>query len=92
MTAFGEPIEAVADVNHTELKMICSRTIPFIDAETLDAREAREALFRDQQGFLLYLSKDVSSEPAEERIFRVGVREALLWLNEDPHDQGSFWA
>ncbi len=92
MTVFAEPFLAVADVNQIEMRKACSRTIPFLDVDTLVLREAREALFRDQQGFLFYLAKDVSSAPAEERLFRVGVREALLWLNEHPHDQGSFWA
>ena len=92
MTVFAEPFLAVADVNQIEMKMVCARTIPFFDADSLVLRQAREALFRDQRGFLLYLSKDVSSAPAEERLFRLGVREALLWLNEHPHDQGSFWA
>ena len=80
------------DMDHTNLNMVCSRTIPFIDADTLALREEREALFRDPHGFLLYLSKDISSAPGDERSFRVGVREALLWLNEDTNEQGSFWA
>ena len=87
----AQSLDRRLDVDHTSIKMICSRTVPFFDADTLAVREAREALFRDRQGFVLYLSKEVSSAPKEERILRVGVREALLWLNEDPQDQGSFW-
>jgi hypothetical protein len=79
-------------VGSTNILMICSRSIPFIDVDTLSVGEAREALFRDQHGFVLYLSKGAPSAPGDERILRVGAREALLWLNEDAHDQGSFWA
>lgn len=72
------------------LQMICSRSIPYIDADTLTIGEAKEALFRDQHGFLLYLSKN--SAPSDERVIRLAVREALLWLSEEAHDKGSFWA
>lgn len=27
----------------------------------------------------------------EERVFFLELREALVWLNEPPEDQGSFW-
>jgi hypothetical protein len=68
------------------MEMICSRKIPFLDTHSLASYEAREALFRDQQGFLLYLSAS-----DEERIIRLKAREALIWLNESSLDQGSFW-
>ncbi|UPK38155.1 hypothetical protein IVB18_13300 [Bradyrhizobium sp. 186] len=73
------------------MELICLRTIPAIDTESLLPCEAKEALFRDPHGFLLYLSKEVSSAPTEERLVRLATREALVWLNEAPHDQGSFW-
>lgn len=76
----------------TDIQMICLRNIPFIDADTLDVGGAREALFRERHGFLLYLSKDALSASREDRILRVGAREALLWLNEAKQDEGSFWA
>jgi hypothetical protein len=77
-----------------QMQLICLRTIPFIEAESLRFREAKEALFRDaERGFLLYLSKDdVQSAPVEERVIPLAPREALIWLNEHPEDQGSFWA
>jgi hypothetical protein len=53
---------------------------------------AQEALFRDQNGFLLYLANDGSFSSKDERIIRLGAREALIWLNEDACGQGSFWA
>jgi hypothetical protein len=73
------------------MKLICSRTIPAIDEDTLLPCEAKEALFRDRQGFLLYLTKEASSAPIEEKLLRLGVREALVWLNEETQEQGSFW-
>lgn len=74
------------------MHMLCLRTIPFIDADTLALCEAKEALLRDRHGFILYLSKGgPTPAPPEEKIFRLRMREALIWLNEEPEDQGSFW-
>jgi len=73
------------------MQMVCLRNIPFLDADSLAHCEAREALFRDQHGFLLYLSKNGSSASNEERIIRLEAREALIWLNEGALEQGSFW-
>ena len=75
----------------TDIQMICMRNIPFIDADTMEVGEAKEALFRAQHGFLLYLSKNALSASCEDRILQVGAREALLWLNEAEQDRGSFW-
>ena len=74
------------------MQMICLRNIDYLDADELAPRKAKEALFRDQTSFLLYLSKDRSSASNEERIVRLGMREALIWLNESGINQGSFWA
>ena len=74
------------------MQMISSRTIPFIDAQSLAPGQAREALFRDENnGFILYLSDSVTSSNMEERIIRLEMREALIWLNETPEDGGAFW-
>ena len=73
------------------MQMICLRSISCLETGSLANSEAREALFRDHHGFLLYLS-DRSSASKEERIIRLGVREALIWLNEGVFEQGSFWA
>jgi hypothetical protein len=74
------------------MQMISSRTIPFIDAQSLAPGQAREALFRDENsGFILYLSDGVPSSNMEERIIRLEMREALIWLNETPEDGGAFW-
>lgn len=74
------------------MQMIFSRTIPFIDAQSLAPGQAREALFRDENnGFILYLSDSVTASKTEERIIRLEMREALIWLNETPEDGGAFW-
>ena len=55
-------------------------------------RASREALFRDENnGFILYLSDGANSSDMEERIIRLEMREALIWLNETPEDGGAFW-
>ena len=74
------------------MQMICLRDLSFLDAESLTPREGREALFRDEHGFVLYLSNDCSFAPNEERVIRFSAREALIWVNESALDQGSFWA
>jgi len=55
-------------------------------------RNGREALFRQNDGsFILYLSDSDKLPGAEERIVRLDARAALLWANEPPESQGSFW-
>ena len=74
------------------MQMISSRTIPCIDVQSLALGRAREALFRDENnGFILYLSDGVAASNLEERVLRLEVREALIWLNETPEDGGAFW-
>ncbi len=76
---------------HLDMQLISSRTIPFIDSETLTPRHAREALFRIcGDGFVLYLANGHSSTD-EERVMFLDLREALLWLNESSEQHGSFW-
>jgi hypothetical protein len=74
------------------MQMIYSRIIPFLDVQSLTPGQAREILFRDvDNSFILYLSDDAAISNAQERIIRLEVREALIWLNEAPQDEGSFW-
>jgi hypothetical protein len=74
------------------MQIISSRVLPFIDSQSLVPGEAREVLFREARGsFLLYLSNGEPDHAAEERVLCLGLREALVWLNEPPQDQGSFW-
>jgi len=70
------------------MQLIFSRSVPFIDTQSL---EAREVLFRDDNSFVLYLTGGAPSSTAEERVISLGLREALIWLNETAQDCGSFW-
>ena len=73
------------------MKLVSSRTIPFIDSQSLTPRQAREALFRAAgDRFVLYLS-DGKSSLNEERVILLDLREALIWLNEPVEQHGSFW-
>ena len=73
----------------SNMRLISSRSVPAVDAESLECREAKEALFRQDDGFLLYLS-DGALHPRE-RLLSLSYREALIWLNESDQDRGSFW-
>jgi hypothetical protein len=74
------------------MQLIFSRTIPSIDVQSLEPGQAREVLFRDESdGFILYLTDGAPSSNAEERIIRLEMREALIWLHETTEDGGTFW-
>ena len=74
------------------MQLISTRTIPFLDSHSLIACQAQEALFRiDESNFILYLADGGPSSTTEERVIYLGLREALIWLNENPQDHGSFW-
>jgi hypothetical protein len=74
------------------MRLVASRICPFIDSRSLEMRNGREALFRQSDGsFILYLSDSDRLPGAEERIVRLDARAALLWANEPPESQGSFW-
>ena len=79
------------DDRRSHMQLVSSRTISFIDVPSLAIVEAKEALFHDEKGFLLYLSGGDLSSTAEERVVFLELREALIWLNEPPEDEGSFW-
>lgn len=73
------------------MQMISSRTIPFLDDQTLAPGEAREALFRDERcGFILYLSDNLASPELKDRIIRLDAREALIWLNQGSQSEECF--
>jgi len=73
------------------MQLICTRTIPALDAASLESRDAKEALFRDGDRFVLYLSDGAPPPHCRERLVPLGCREALLWLNESQTEAGSFW-
>jgi hypothetical protein len=73
------------------MQLITSRRIPYLETHSLAPGQAQEALFRNGGGFVLYLSDGKPAPAGEERVIRLGLREALIWLNEPSQDQGSFW-
>jgi hypothetical protein len=73
------------------MQLICTRHIPALDIDSLECRDAKEALFRDGGIFILYLSDGAPSPSCSERLISLSSREALLWLNEDQIEAGSFW-
>jgi hypothetical protein len=78
--------------HHIAMQVVSLRIVPFIDSQSLEAREGREVLLRDSSGFHLYLTDGDPTSAAEERIISLELREALIWLNEAREDQGSFWS
>ena len=58
------------------MQLIFSRSVPFIDTQSLEAGQAREVLFRDDNSFVLYLTGGAPSSTAEERVISLGLREA----------------
>jgi hypothetical protein len=74
-----------------DLQLISSRTIPFLDSQSLAPGQAREALFRTGGRFVLYLADGGPSLAGEERVILLDLREALVWLNERSEQLGSFW-
>ena len=74
-----------------QMLLVHRKTIPALDVETLEYREAKEALFRNGDRFLLYLSDGAAPSLSVERLVVLSAREALLWLNESQAEAGSFW-
>jgi hypothetical protein len=73
------------------MQLISSRTIPYLEAQSLATGQAQEALFRNDDGFILHLADGKPTSVREERVIFLDLREALIWLNEPPEDGGSFW-
>jgi hypothetical protein len=72
------------------IKLLVSRTYPFVDSDALVERQARDSLFRMPDGsFLLHLSNDKATD--EDRVVRIGSRAALIWLNANPEEFGIEW-
>jgi hypothetical protein len=74
-----------------KMELLIKRTIPVLDVESLEYREAKEALFRDGNRFILYLSDGLPPPRRKERLIPLSSRDALLWLNENQVEAGSFW-
>ena len=73
------------------MQLLCTRRIPSLDSESLVFREAKEVLLRHDNSFILYLSDGSPPPSYGERLIYLSFREALLWLNEDEAEAGSFW-
>ena len=73
------------------LHLICARAVPFIDSETLCDRTGREVLFRKEGCFILYMSDGELTSLKQERLVSLTTREALIWLNEQGEEVGTFW-
>jgi hypothetical protein len=73
------------------MRLICTRSAPALDSESLECRQAKEALFRDGNCYVLYLSNGAPPPSRRERLISLSSREALLWLNENQVKAGSFW-
>jgi hypothetical protein len=76
----------------TTMELLFRRSIPALDIESLEYREAKEALFRNGNRFILYLSDGAPPPLCKERLISLSSRQALLWLNENQVEAGSFWA
>jgi len=75
------------------MELIVQRSLPTLDVESLECCEAKEALFRSKDGFLLYLTDGTPPPLGRERVVPLSLRQALLWLNENQlYEAGSFWA
>jgi hypothetical protein len=75
------------------MQLVASREYPVIDYQTMAEFMGYERLFRMADGsFLLYLSSEGEGRAeVEERIVRLGARETIIWLNEEPDQFGSYW-
>jgi hypothetical protein len=73
------------------MHFLASREYPLIDSQTMAESVGYERLFRTRDGaFWLYLSSDERAD-AQERIIRLSVRDAIMWLNEAPENFGLLW-
>jgi len=69
--------------------MILSRTVSSPNAPPSAPDPVREVLLRDvDNGFILYQSGGNAFPDVRENIVRLGMREALIWLNEASRDGG----
>ncbi len=71
------------------MQIIASRSYPFLDAETLEGRRARDTLLRvGENEFLLHMTAD---DGIEERLVWFDCRAALVWINQKEREYGIDW-
>ena len=72
------------------MQLICSRTYPFLDTQTLEERQARDTLLRiGENEFLLHMTSDDVVQG--ERLVRFDSRAALVWINQQVDEYGVDW-
>ena len=73
------------------MQLLASRTYPFIDSDSLEERQARDSLFRTDNGaFVLHLSSSHTSNDCDRLLWLSG-RSALIWINNSTEDFGTEW-
>jgi hypothetical protein len=72
------------------MHLIGSRIIAFLDSQSLAPRQATEAFFVPKRALSSTFPTEHHIPNQRKRLF-LETRVALLWLNEDPDDLGSFW-
>jgi hypothetical protein len=73
------------------VQLLAFREYPAIDVQTLVEFTGHERLFRGADGSCLLHMSSEGQPLAEERIVWLSVRDAILWLNEEPDHYGSLW-
>ena len=72
------------------MQLIESRIYPFLCAQTLAERQARDSLFRiGENEFLLHMTSAADTE--EDRLVWLDSRAALLWINQTTDEYGTNW-
>jgi len=77
--------QAIAPPIHRRprMQMICSRIASLPDVQSLAPNQTREVLFHDSDsGFILYQSSGTAFPDLQERVVRLDMRAALIWINE----------
>ncbi len=73
------------------MQLLASRTYPFIDFESLEEHQARDTLFRTDDGaFVLHLSSSYTPNVGD-RLLWLNCRAALIWINNTTEDFGAEW-
>ena len=72
------------------MHLVATRKFPFLAAQTLNERQARDSLFRvGENEFLLHMTS--GDDVAEERRLWLDSRTALLWISQTADDYGMNW-
>ena len=73
------------------MQLLASRTYPFIDSGSLEEHQARDTLFRTDDGaFVLHFSSSHTLNVGD-RLVWLNCRAALIWINHTTEDFGAEW-